>query len=261
MKGKKLEGLAGLLDLAGRDLVICLQAEGPVGRGAGRDWKKNLKGISSKVEKLKGIVVECRRPSQREVPAVVRRCLESRGLEATAAAVQQIADFVGEDVGAMEDAAERLLLWLGGPGKVDEEQVERVVRASRFHSVFELTDAVGEGDTRTAVRVLHASFRQGETPLALLGQLARHLRNLVRVGGASRRLGSDPQRLHAELGLHPYVIKKCLAQSRRFGAKRLGQLLDAVARADVDLKSSRLPAEIIMERLVLELAGSSGQNR
>lgn len=258
MRVEELAKLEQVLAACSTVATLLLQARGLDLRS--RDPKKArlaraLQKLAKAVEQAGGVVVECPRPRARDLPRWIERALQQRGLSADARACQAIADAVGEDIGAIERAAEKLLLLRGGPGPVDEQQVVEVVADTRVQNIFDLTDAVGRGEPGRALQVLDGALREGDHPLALLTHLTRHIRNLALVDAGARQ-GVDADELRRRLGLHPFVIKKCLSQRRRFSQATLARALQALAQADLALKSSGRPAELVLERLVLQLAGA-----
>lgn len=233
------------------------------GAGAGtRDPKRARAAKAAKlykkaVEKGGGINVDCPRPRARDLPRLAGRLLEEQGLRADRDGQYALVEAVGEDLGGLVRAVEKLALYKGGSGTVGAEDVAEVVADTRSQSIFALTDAVGEGSADRALRILDRMLRDGESALAVLGHLARHLRNLARVQALDRR-GQGQDTIRAELGLHPFVVKKCLMQVRRFSPGMLHRLLPALGEADVQLKRSTLPGVLVLERLVLDLCAGRG---
>ena len=130
-----------------------------------------------------------------------------------------------------------------------------MVADTRSQSVFALTDAVAEGVTDRALRVLNNMIRDGESPLVIIGHLSRHFRNLSRVQALDRK-GENVERIRANLGLHPFVVKKCMMQLKRFTPVVLSKHLSALSKCDLQLKRGRLPDNLALERLVISLCGS-----
>ena len=228
------------------------------GIGAGtRDPKKSkaagvIRKYKKAVEKGGGVVVDCPRPKARDLPRMAEQVLSEHGLQVSSGGVHTLVEAVGEDLEALIQAAEKLALYLGGSGRVEEEHVLEVVADTRSQSVFALTDAVGEGAVDRALRVLSSMLRDGEAPLAVLGHLARHFRNLARVASLDGR-GKRADAIQKQLGLHPFVVKKCLLQCRRFDQWSLARRLRLLAEADRDLKGGRLPDALRLQKLVMSL--------
>jgi DNA polymerase-3 subunit delta len=167
-----------------------------------------------------------------------------------------LVEAVGEDLTALTQGVEKLALYVGDQGEIQAKDVAEVVADTRSQSVFALTDAVAEGATDRALRVLNNMIRDGESPLVIVGHLARHFRNLSAVQSLERK-GENVERIRGNLGLHPFVVKKCLMQLKRFTPRTLSRHLAALAECDLQLKRGRLPDNLALEKLVMSLCGQA----
>jgi DNA polymerase III delta subunit len=70
---------------------------------------------------------------------------------------------------------------------------------------------------------------------------------------AHLHLKTEPGRVAGSLGVPQFVVKKLLAQSRRFRGAELEAALMRLARADLELKSSRRPGGLVLEEAVMDL--------
>ena len=229
-------------------------------RGGGADSKDPRQAKAAKAAKLyakaiaatSGVVVECPRPRPRDLPRVAEGLLRENQLRAQRDALYALVEAVGEDLGLLIQAVEKLSLYKGGPAEISAADVAQVVTDTRSESVFALVDAVAEGRLDPALAILRRMLRDGEAVLALLGHLARHVRNLARVQALFAR-GLSIEELRAELGLHPYVVQKCLQQSKRFSPQQLAHHLTRLAELDWGIKRSRLSDTLLLERAIMDL--------
>ncbi len=230
-------------------------------RGGGAESKDPRQAKSAKAAKLfakaiaatGGVVVECPRPRLRELPRIAEDLLRENQLRAQHDALYALVEAVGEDLGLLIQAVEKLSLYKkGGPAEISAADVAQVVTDSRSESVFALVDAVAEGRLDPALAILQRMLRDGEAVLALLGHLARHVRNLARVQALFAR-GLSIEELRAELGLHPFVVQKCLQQSKRFSPQQLAHHLTLLAELDWSIKRSRLSDTLLLERAIMDL--------
>ena len=209
----------------------------------------------AKALKKSATVLRFDRPKERDMPPIIQRRARAMGLELESAAVRVLVDALGSDVAGVVSALEKLWLYLGDKAgsKVTAEHVEDLISPVREESVFAFADAVGARNTNSAMEALSNMLgRDRSHPLALLGMIARHWRNLTQ---ARAMLDSGARRAEAGAGLSlpPFVVDKVVAQAER---QRLGALvlgLSAIAEADQALKGGKLPWEQVMERLVLTL--------
>lgn len=175
-----------------------------------------------------------------------------RGVRMSKRATAAIAAAVGPDCAALDDAVERLGLYAGPGREVNEEDVAEVVTAVRQHSVFELVDAIGNGRTDKALALLEGLLSRREEPIMINAMVARHFRQLLKTR-IHLHLGTDQKDLAGLVGAPHFVVKKLVAQARRFKGATLESALGRLARADYELKSARRPSSMVIEEAVIDL--------
>ncbi len=126
---------------------------------------------------------------------------------------------------------------------------------------YELTDAIDRGDPSAALGVLHRMTDAGGlSAVEVLFSLHRHYANMLALDGATISSGEEAAQLLAVNSA--FVGKKALEQSRRLGSARIGQAIELLAVADLDVKGATgLPAELVVEILVARLSRQTRQNR
>jgi DNA polymerase-3 subunit delta len=117
--------------------------------------------------------------------------------------------------------------------------------------VFDLVDALGQGDGATAARVLHRLL-DTEHPLAILGMIVRQFRLLVQVKDLEQR-GATLQEVSKELQLHPFPARKLHVQAIRFTTAQLDAVYHHLLDTDLAIKTGRLEQVLALDLLVAEL--------
>ncbi len=212
---------------------------------------KRLK-LWSRANKL-GYVFEAAAAQERDLSAFISNRARARGLKMSPAVAHLIGETTGTDPTTIEDALERLGLFVGEGGAIENSDVEAVVSSSRVHSIFELTDALGRRDVSAALSTLTNMLANREAPLRILATLATHMRRLLHaseLGGAA--LG-NPNQLASELGLPSFLARKVADQTRQFSRGELRAAMRRLAATDLELKGSKRPDELILEEMVLAL--------
>lgn len=190
------------------------------------------------------VVVECDAPTASgELEAFVEGESRRIGVDLTADAAALLAERIGPNLLLLRQELEKLLLHAGEGGRIDRAAVELAVSSVAEESIWELTDAIGQGRAAESLSQLAQMLARGEASQAILGALASHFRRLARVG-------------HGEaVPAPPFVARKLEGQARRFGPARLLAALRAIHRVDVELKGAGpLRPERALEQLVIQLA-------
>lgn len=198
---------------------------------------------------------------ERHLVGFVRSEAQRRELRFESGAAELLCDEIGADLGALADTVERLSLLARsrGEGAVTAADVETQVPGARQRTVFELADAVGRGDRPRALRIVAGMMDGKESGVRVVAMLARHVRQLWSADGLLRNK-TPKHELASALGIPPFFVDGIVEQARRVSQKgehkgeaAFRSLHEALFRADLELKSSRLEEARIMERLVLEL--------
>lgn len=120
------------------------------------------------------------------LPHWIGRRLQAQGQQADPATLEFLANQVEGNLLAAHQEIQKLGL-LFGAGPLEAEAVrEAVLNVSRY-DVFQLGDALLEGDVARTAKVLQGLEAEGVQPLALLGVLAWLLRGVTRVKLAESR--------------------------------------------------------------------------
>jgi DNA polymerase-3 subunit delta len=206
---------------------------------------------------------------------------EGQGLEALIAATlsgaQLILDgdardyllaYLGEDRILIRNELEKLIVYLGadaaggalpaGRGPVTLEEVAACIGDSAQLSLEEIAFAVGEGDGKALERSLARAFREGIGPVPVLRAAARHLARLHLVTG---EIAAGRDEKAAIDGLKPRVFFKAAPafrrQLRRWDPARLAGAIELLTRAEIECKTTGLPAQAVCGHALMRIAGGA----
>lgn len=175
-----------------------------------------------------------------------------RGHVMTPRAAQALTDALGEDLAAIDDACERLSLYVGEGATIDVDAVEACVTRVATDSIWALVDAVGARDTKTALSAAGSLLSDREPPLRILAMIARQLRIVARMReGLNAKMSDKDAALAA--GAPPFKARELRESARRFTMRELSAAFTTLALADLALKGSRVPPERILEEAVIAL--------
>jgi DNA polymerase-3 subunit delta len=189
-------------------------------------------------------IVACDAPrSAREIAAFARAEAARQQVAIASGVAEALAERIGPQLQMIRMEIAKLAL-LAGPGEpVTRAHVGAGTALSAEEPIWDLTDAIGEGRTADALRVLGRLLGAGEPPPVLLGALVSHFRRLLRVAAG------------ADVGGPAFVKKKLASQAKRYGAPRLRAALGALHETDLALKGAgALRPELALERVVIALA-------
>ncbi len=155
----------------------------------------------------------------RTAEAIVKQTVIAGGQQIDAAASRLVAERAGADITRLRADLDRVLLYTAGKPKITLEDVQDVVSSETAQDDWAVTNAITQGNTAEALRLLGLALEGGGVSYQILGQLGWFVRE--------RLVTADPRRVPAAV--------------------------EALFRTDLDLKSSGGDPRVLLERLVVEL--------
>ena len=169
-------------------------------------------------------------------------------------AVGALVQAVGKDLRELAGACAQLARDVEGP--VEVQDVHTYYGEKVETTGFKVAEAALAGDEASAMALLRHAMNGGLDPVPLVAVLAMQLRQVGRVAAAGR--GSSTQ-VARDLGIAPWQVDQARRVAQGWDGHRLGRAVEAVARADVDVKGGlrtesavRAP-EYAVERAVLQV--------
>ena len=201
------------------------------------------------------VAIGCYPDTPRELATVIRETLASHRVTASRDAGQFLVDHLGGDRLLTRSELEKLALYAGEGGRVELEDARLSVSDTAALELDDAVTAAAEGDAVRVERVLGRVFQQGESPVSIIRALLRHLQRLhvltARLSGGANI--DDVMRTARP----PIFFNQEDTFRRQLGLwteARLRPQLDRIAKAELNMKTTGLPAETICREAMLALA-------
>jgi DNA polymerase-3 subunit delta len=152
----------------------------------------------------------------------------------------------------MDEEIQKLLLY-SEERPIDEDAVRQLVSCIQEANIFALVDAVAEGRTESAQRLLHRLYDDGVPPTHILTMITRQFRLIAQARdlgkGLSRRQIQDRLRL-----TQSYVVDKTLSQAKLYDFEGVKRAYCKLLETDLAIKTGTYSDKLALELLVTELA-------
>jgi DNA polymerase-3 subunit delta len=258
MRANDAEALAAILPRVPNEARLILVAEGDK---TGRDTKLSSRLL--KAVEAEGQVFDFPPLRPNEVPAFIQARAKEWNLKMSADAPRALAARVGTDGAVIERELEKLQAAAGPDGTITGALIAEVVSPTTEHSVFELTDAVGERNPQKAFSALQSLVASGQTVYLLLPMIARQLRLVWQVKAEKERIEGAALKDPAVARLGDWQKQKLQRQAQAFTWDALEDGLQALFDVDLALKGIEEGGEdpqALLETLILRLCGVGGQS-
>jgi DNA polymerase-3 subunit delta len=188
----------------------------------------------------------------KDLKAWIRQRVKEEGGDITPQAVNLLAELIGGDLWTTDGEIRKLLLY-SRERPIGEDDVRQLVSCVQEANIFALVDAVAEGRTEPAQRILHRLYDDGVAPIYILVMIARQFRLIAQAGDLGKGL-SRPQ-IQDRLGLKSsYALDKTLSQARLYDFEGVKRAYDKLLQTDLAVKTGKYSDRLALELLVTELA-------
>jgi DNA polymerase III subunit delta len=205
--------------------------------------------------KKEGFLVDCETPARNALPAWLARRAKERGKTLAPGVGELLAEIAGPELARLDDAVERLSLFVGADPEIGEDAVADAIVGVKPSSVWELVGAVGRRDLGRALSALSKIYDPKDRGLPLLGTLAWSTRQLVKFHAATSR-GMSPPEAAKYAGAPPFKAGELAAQVKQLSPRELERWLLVLADMDLALKGgSKRPPQAILETSLITLCG------
>ena len=185
----------------------------------------------------------------------IREQASKQGGKITRQAAGLLSENYSEDPRGSVQELDKLLAYVNYKRPVDVEDVDNLSAFASSHGdYFAMIDAIGRGDGRKALAMLHRLLDEME-PLPLFFRLVSNFRLLL----LTREVldsGGDEKTVANKLDIHPYRAKKLSAQARNLDLASLETIYRRLLSFDEQIKTGQIDASLAMDTLIAALAAS-----
>jgi len=175
-------------------------------------------------------------------------------------AAHLLMDMVGNDLGKMHNELEKLVHYVGEQPTIQLDDAEKTVADLKLSTVYDLTEALGGGALAPALLALAKLAESGAPTVRTLWFVTQHFRSLLAAREAVDR-GVDPETALMAVGVRKNVVWKVKRQLPTRNVPQLRRALLCIAQVDDDLRRSKVPAQLLLDKLVLDLCGTGRSAR
>lgn len=188
----------------------------------------------------------------KELKAWIRQLVSEEGGTITQDAVDLLSELIGGDLWAMHGEIQKLTLYCQARN-IGADDVRHLTTHAQEANMFALVDAVADGKTELAQRVLHRLYNDGAEPMHILAMITRQFRLIALATDLKPGL-SRPQ-IQERLGLRSsYPVDKTLRQARAYDLSRVKRAYRKLLETDLAIKTGKYGERLALELMVTELA-------
>jgi DNA polymerase-3 subunit delta len=200
---------------------------------------------------LAGAAFEFQPLKPNELPSWIRSHLKALKAEIDPQAMSRLTD-MANDLLTLTNELNKLATAALPSGRITVELVDRLVKRSREHMNWDLTDSIVSRDRRTALKVLREFLDDGAEPVLLTGVIAGTFRRMAMAKELLAR-GASRSEIFSEVRVPSFKQRAYLAMLSRIDSKTMAGMIQRIAETDLAIKTSKATPRMQMEMLVCEL--------
>lgn len=198
-----------------------------------------------------GVFVDFPRMSQQNLVGWIQKVFGSMGKEISPSVATELIFYCGDYMTKLSGEIEKIAAYASDV-QVTKEDIYAVAMPHIEALVFDMTNAMGEGNFDVALKVLSELYQMQEHPLMIMSVVTRLIRQMY---GAKLLMGKgrgqgDVAKL---FGLKPYPAQKIMESGRRFSLEWCREAAMKCGKTDLAMKSGGGIPEDLLTQLVLEL--------
>jgi DNA polymerase-3 subunit delta len=191
------------------------------------------------------------RPSETMMVSWIQKEAKSQGGEFTAEGAQALLAQTGSDTRQAAQEVAKLVTYVNWQRPVTPADVQALTPRTAEAVIWNLVDALAQGDGRQAQRLLH-QFLEEDEQYYVWSMIIRQFRLMLLAREVLDAGGGVPEAMKA-LRSAAYPAEKALKAARQFRMPQLEQIHHRLLEIDEDAKTGGMPLDVALDVLVVEL--------
>ncbi|MBE6837990.1 MAG: DNA polymerase III subunit delta [Ruminococcus sp.] len=212
--------------------------------------KKLIDAVSKK-----GTVVDFAYKTQGELVKEITAKAQKNGCDISRGNAEYIIALCLSSTMMINNELDKLTAYVGN-GEITREAIDALVPRQLDSSVFDLSRAVVQFNTRRALELLDELFVQRAEPLSALGAISMAFVDLYRAKLAISR-GVSQSQVIEDFGYKAnrrFAVENAFRDVSRVSVEHLRRCVRILSQTDVALKSTRTDGKLLIEKAIVEMS-------
>ena len=213
-------------------------------------WK-TLISIAQKA----GMAIDIGRLQRRELVRWLGKKAAEKSCTIPDGVAEYLMETIGEDMTQLICEMDKLCAFTGS-GEIAKSSVDALAARPLDASIYDLAKYVTTGRTAEALRILDELFYRKEEPVVILAALSGTFCDLYRAKTA-KLAGARQTEIEGDFSYRgkEFRVRNALRDCSGLDINFLRKAMELMVKADESIKSSRIDNRVVLERLIVEIAG------
>ena len=216
-------------------------------------WKpdKRLKKLWEPIQ-ANAQIVDFQKQNQRELISWVSRHFLARGKRISNDLCAYLIDITDGTMTSLSGEIHKISSY-SGADEIRKSDIDAVTEPVLDAVVYQMTDAISQGDYGLALQKLQQLLKMQQEPLGILGAIGGHFRR-ISTARTLQENGRNATELAKLYGIQDYPARKSMEAARKFSPQLCKIAAELVLETDRKIKTSFDDPERLLELLILQLA-------
>lgn len=197
-----------------------------------------------------GVISEMTEMDEKNLKLWVASKLQKSGKKITEQTVSFLLNHSGTNMNILTNEVEKLICFAMDREVITIEDIEEVCTVQITGKIFQMIDAIGNGNQNQALDLYYDLLALREKPLSILFLITRHFNILLQVKDLVKASFNNSS-IAQKVSIPPFTVNKYIAQSKNFSNDRLKEALETCATIEEQIKTGRLNETMGVELLIV----------
>ena len=195
-----------------------------------------------------------------ELPSYIKSLSEEKGIGLSDEAAYYIMRYTGNNILNIDSELDKLASGTkaykdkkGAKIEIPLSKIKQVISLSKKFNIFDLTDRILDRDLKAAFSIFNIIYGDGEEPIKIISVLYNETRKLHRAK-IQEQSGMDLETILSVNSVLPFLKKKFIKNLSSFKIQELKKTVKLLEDADLKLKTTSYPPDLIFEEFIFKLS-------
>lgn len=186
----------------------------------------------AKAIKSNAVLLETKKLYDNQLPGYIEQVVKTKGLKIEAKAVSLLAEYIGTDLGNINNEINKLALRLEKGEMIDPQLIQDYVGISKDYNIFELQNALGIKDKEKAFRIVNY-FAANEKKNPLIVSISSLYNYFTKVWLTQSLFSLDDRTLAGRIGVYSsFFMKDYRIAAKNYHPSKLKNILVTIQEYD-----------------------------
>ena len=177
--------------------------------------------------------------------------LRKEGKNITKDTLQTFLTKTGSDMQMIKNELDKLMAYTEDRDVIRTEDVEHVCITQTTNRIFEMINAVAEGNQKKALELYEDLLSLKEPPMRILFLIAKQFNQLYQLKLLAKE-GLPSAEIAKQAGIVPFAMKKYQAQAKNFGTEELRAAVEECVASEEAVKTGKMNDRLSVELLIMK---------